>query len=65
MWIEEFDRLVGEYEAEHPDCSPQDAEAYAEKRIDARYRDRFADMVDAAKQRAKDEGNWPPKQQST
>jgi hypothetical protein len=26
-----------------------------------RYRDKYADMADAAKQRAKDAGNWPPK----
>ena len=26
-----------------------------------RMRDMYADMIDAAKQRAKDEGNWPPR----
>jgi hypothetical protein len=29
-----------------------------------RYRDKYSDMVDQAKQRAKDEGNWPPKKTS-
>ena len=61
MWIAAFDRLIEEYEMEHPDCTPEEAEAYAERRIDARYHDDFADLIDSAKQRAKDEGNWPPK----
>ena len=61
MWIAQYDRLLNEYEENHPECSPQEAEAYAEKKIDARYRDAFADLIDGAKLHAKAEGNWPPK----
>lgn len=62
LFMAAHEELIEQYMNDHPDASWD--EAY-EKTGDAAYdrmRDKFADMVDAAKQRAKDEGNWPPKQ---
>jgi hypothetical protein len=61
LWMAAHQELVEEYLLDHPDADR--AEAY-DKTADFasdRCRDKFADMVDAAKQRAKDEGNRPPK----
>jgi hypothetical protein len=52
--------------AEAVENGMDEAEAYdktADKAYD-RMRDRYADMIDAAKQRAKDDGNWPPNSRS-
>jgi hypothetical protein len=51
--------LVEQYLNDHPEADW--GEAY-DKTADSaydRYRDKAADMVDDAKQRAKDEGRWP------
>jgi hypothetical protein len=56
IWCDKFDDLIAEYEAEHPDCTRDEAVAYAEKHIDGKYADTLGDMIDAAKMRAKDEG---------
>jgi hypothetical protein len=61
MYIAAHEQLIKEYLEAHPEAT--EAEAYdkcADRAYD-RYRDNFADMIDAAKQRAKDEGRWPPK----
>lgn len=61
IFIAAHEELIEEYLETHPGAT--EAEAY-DKTADAandRYRDKFADMVDAAKQRAKDSGNWPPR----
>ena len=61
LYIAAHEELIGEYLEAHPEAT--EAEAY-DKCADAayeRYVDKYADMIDAAKQRAKDEGNWPPK----
>ena len=61
LFIEAHEELIEQYLLDHPDATWD--EAY-EKTADGAYdrmRDKFADMVDAAKMRAKDEGNWPPK----
>jgi hypothetical protein len=52
------ERLVEEYLDAHPDADWNEAyEKTADKAYD-RMRDDFADRIDAAKQRAKDEGRW-------
>ena len=61
IFIAAHEELIAEYLDAHPEAT--ESEAY-DKTADAageRYRDKYADMVDRAKQRAKDEGNWPPK----
>ena len=61
LFIEAHEELIAEYLDAHPNAT--DAEAY-ERTADGAYermRDKYADMVDAAKDRAKAEGNWPPK----
>lgn len=61
MFMVAHEELIERYLEAHLDADWN--EAY-EKTADDAYdhmRDKFADMVDAAKQRAKDEGNWPPK----
>lgn len=63
LFIEAHEELIEEYLLKNPDADS--AEAY-DKTADAaweRSRDKFADMVDAAKQRAKDSGNWPPRKE--
>lgn len=59
LYIAAHEELIEEYLEAHPNA----AEAY-EATADAaydRYIDKFADMIDAAKERAKATGNWPPK----
>ena len=61
LFIAAHEEFIEQYLNDHPDAT--DAEAY-EATADLandRYRDKFADMVDDAKQRAKDSGNWPPR----
>lgn len=52
MWIEEFERLVAQYEDEGLDEDA--ARAKAERGIDAAYSDRLADIADYARMRAKE-----------
>lgn len=62
MWMAVHEELVEQYLLDHPDADWNEAYEATVDHVDDRYRDKFADMVDAAKQRAKDEGNWPPRQ---
>ena len=64
LFIAAHEELIEQYLNDHPEAS--DAEAYEATADGAydRYTDKFADMADAAKQRAKDAGNWPPKPRS-
>ncbi len=58
------ERLVERYLEDHPDADW--SEAY-EATVDGAYdesREMMADMIDGAKMRAKDEGNWPPRKKS-
>jgi hypothetical protein len=55
LFITAHEELIEEYLEKHPEAT--EAEAY-DKTADAanyRYRDKFADMVDQARQRKKDE----------
>ena len=64
LYIAAHEELIEQYLLDYPHAT--DAEAY-DKTADGaydRYRDKYADMVDNAKQRAKDRGEWPPKQQN-
>lgn len=59
IWFADMERRM----AELIDQGMDEDEAY-EKAGDLAYKylgDTMADMADAAKQRAKDEGRWPPK----
>jgi hypothetical protein len=61
LFIAAHEELVEQYMNDHPEVTWHEAyDATADGAYD-RYRDKFADMADAAKQRAKDEGRWPPK----
>jgi hypothetical protein len=61
MFIDAHEELIGEYLEAHPDASESEACDKTADRAYDRYRDNLADIVDAAKQRAKDEGKWPPR----
>lgn len=63
MFMAAHEELIEQYMLDHPDADWDEAyEATAEgDKLYNRYVDKCADMVDAAKQRAKDSGNWPPK----
>jgi ABC-type proline/glycine betaine transport system substrate-binding protein len=60
LYIAAHEQLIGAYLEEHPDATED--EAY-DKTADRAYElmtEMYADMIDAAKSRAKDEGRWPP-----
>lgn len=61
LFIAAHEELVEEYLAEHPDATWDEAYEATADFAYARSRDKFAEMCDAAKQRAKDAGQWPPK----
>jgi hypothetical protein len=55
MYIEAHEQLIEEYLEKHPEATWDQAyELLADKAYD-RYRDNFADLVDQARQRKKDE----------
>ncbi len=61
LFMAAHEELIAEYLKKNPGAT--EAEAY-EKTADAAYdrmRDNLADRIDAAKMRAKDAGNWPPR----
>ena len=53
LWIAEYDELVEE--ALDAGKSQEEAEAYAERRIDGRFKDKIADMGDMERLRRKDQ----------
>lgn len=63
LFMAAHEELIEKYLLDHPDADWDEAyEATAEgDALYNRYVDKAADMVDAAKQRAKDAGSWPPK----
>jgi hypothetical protein len=61
LFIAAHEELVEEYMEANPEATWDDAYQATGDLANDRYRDKFADMVDAAKQRAKDAGNWPPR----
>ena len=61
LWIAAHERLIERYLEERPDADWSEAyEATVDGAADE-CREMYADMIDAAKMRAKDEGNWPPR----
>lgn len=63
-FIAAHEKLVAEYMDRHPDVDWATAyDKTADKAYD-RMRDDLADLADAAKDRAKEEGNWPPRSKS-
>jgi len=61
LFMAAHEELIEQYLLDHPDADRSEAaDATADKAYD-RSREKFADMVDIEKQRAKDSGNWPPR----
>ena len=63
MYQDAHDELIEQYMEDHPDADWDEAVEKTADRAYDKMRDRYADMIDAAKQRAKDTGQWPPKKQ--
>jgi len=61
VFIAAHEELVEQYLLDHPGADWQTAYDATADGAYARYRDKFADMADAVKQRLKDAGKWPPK----
>ena len=61
LYIATHEELIEQYLLDHPDADWYEAYNKTEDGAYELMRERFADMVDAAKQRAKDEGKWPPR----
>ena len=61
LFIAAHEELVEEYLLDHPTATWEQAYDLTADAAYGRYTDKFADMVDNAKQRAKDSGNCPPK----
>ena len=61
LFILAHEELIELYLEAHPDADRDEAYDKTADFAWDRMRDKYADMIDAAKQRAKDSGNWPPK----
>ena len=61
LWIAAHEEIVEELMEANPDMTESQACAKADWLASDRAGEKFADMIDAAKDRAKAEGNWPPK----
>jgi hypothetical protein len=64
LFIAAHEELVEEYLEKHPEADWGIAYEATADAAGERYRDKFADMVDSAKQRAKDAGQWPPRERA-
>ena len=53
IFIAAHEELIEQYMNDHPDAEWDEAYEKTLEAVDARYRDKFADMVDAARLRAK------------
>lgn len=61
LFIQAHEELIAEYMEKHPNASESEAYEVTSDAAYDRMKDKYADMVDAAKDRAKAEGNWPPR----
>jgi hypothetical protein len=61
VFIAAHEELVEEYLNEHSEANWHMAYEATAGAANEHYRDKFADLVDGAKQRAKDAGQWPPR----
>jgi len=61
LFIAAHEELIEKYLEQNPNATEEEAYKATEDHIQDRYADKLGDMIDAAKMRAKDEGNWPPK----
>lgn len=61
LYIDAHEELIEQYLLDHPDADRDEAYDKTADRAYDKMVDKYTDMIDAAKQRAKDEGNWPPK----
>ena len=53
LWIEAHEELIEEYLDGHPDADPEWVAGMLCDKATERMQDKFADMIDAAKERAK------------
>jgi hypothetical protein len=56
LWIAEHEKLIEEYLDSHPEAVWSEAYERTAELVDNRLRDRIADMIDEARDRAKYEG---------
>ena len=61
LYIAATEEIIEELMAESPDMTWEEAYEKSADLAGDRYREKFASMVDGAKDRAKSQGNWPPK----
>lgn len=61
LFIAAHEELVEEYLNEHPEADWSQAYEATGDAAGERYRDKFANMVDWAKDRAKEADQWPPR----
>lgn len=54
LFIQAHEELIAEYLEKHPHCSEHDAYDRTADAAGERMRDKYADLVDAARQRKKD-----------
>ena len=59
LWIAAHERLVERYLEEHPDADETEAYEATVDGTNEEAADMLADMIDAARERAKYEGHWP------
>ena len=54
LWMAVHEEMVEEYLMEHPDAEWSEAYEKTADAVSDRFRDKFADMIDSARARAKD-----------
>lgn len=63
IFIAAHEELIEQYLLDHPDADWNKAYEQTADNAHDRMKDKLCDMVDAIKQRAKDESNWPPRKE--
>lgn len=61
LYISAHEQLIETYLEQRPDADRDEAYDKTADRAYDKMKDIYADMIDQAKQRAKDSGNWPPR----
>ena len=56
LYMQAHEELIEEYLLEHPNATDEEAEEATADAAYARYKDKYADMIDMARMRAKEEG---------
>ena len=60
LYMAAHDELIANWLEDHPEASEEEAYEATADRAYYRMKDKYADLVDQAKQKLKDEGKWPP-----